>query len=590
MKKLVIVLFVTLLALSQWVGAVEHTINVRHNDEQIKQRIYSEAQILKEDQKIRAHEERHLKIEKQRQTYFRARQDNRLTTIQAVNIEAQSGTFYSLADYSDDFRLYGEAINRGTTAAYFVKITVNLYNASNTLLDTDTTYLYGGSMMTLSGGTFTSGLRTNESGFFIVFTSVPYANVDHYTYSFSYDTGSYTLANASLAFKGTPTFSSDYADEVRVLGEIKNTGSSYLTYFTKVIFAIYNVSGQIIDIDTTYVNGSNYNYGSGYTDTAIEPGATATFECYTDAPYAEFSTYKHAFEWDEAESQNTPVYTLTVQSSPDIGATITVSPNDNSGNGSGATNFSRTYNQGTTVTLTAPSTYNGKNFSKWTIDGADNGSASVTATMNANHAAIAFYTETATVTYTLAVQSSGTSGVPITVSPADNSGNSSGNTNFTRTYNEGSVVTLTAPLTSGSTYFSKWTVAGLDYTERTLTVTMSQSFTAVGTYAANPTTISLNRQALYFEYILGSPPPTPQPFLITNGGGGTLNWSISENYGAIECNPASGTGAGIVNILINPTGYSEGYYNGTLTITAPGAANSPLEFDVYFRVLNFDRQ
>jgi hypothetical protein len=48
-----------------------------------------------------------------------------------------------------------------------------------------------------------------------------------------------------------------------------------------------------------------------------------------------------------------------------------VSPNDNNGRGNGATSFTRTYNNNTVVTLTAPSTADGNNFAKWQRNGVD---------------------------------------------------------------------------------------------------------------------------------------------------------------------------------------------------------------------------
>src|ERR1700736_274019 len=60
-------------------------------------------------------------------------------------------------------------------------------------------------------------------------------------------------------------------------------------------------------------------------------------------------------------------------------------------------------------------------------------------------------------TYTLTVASSNpASGVSIAVSPADNSGQGNGTTGLSRTYNEGTAVTLTAPGTTGSNSFSSW--------------------------------------------------------------------------------------------------------------------------------------
>jgi hypothetical protein len=70
----------------------------------------------------------------------------------------------------------------------------------------------------------------------------------------------------------------------------------------------------------------------------------------------------------------TPVKTLTVASfnpdsgvsNPDSGVSITVTPSDNSGQGSGTTPFTRTYDNNTSVTLTAPLRTNGNSFSSWT--------------------------------------------------------------------------------------------------------------------------------------------------------------------------------------------------------------------------------
>jgi hypothetical protein len=62
------------------------------------------------------------------------------------------------------------------------------------------------------------------------------------------------------------------------------------------------------------------------------------------------------------------------------------------------------------------------------------------------------------VSYTLTVNSSSpVSGVAISVTPGDNNSAANGVTSFTRTYQAGSVVTLTAPSSAGSNAFSSWT-------------------------------------------------------------------------------------------------------------------------------------
>ncbi|NIM78721.1 MAG: hypothetical protein GTO20_08020 [Candidatus Aminicenantes bacterium] len=86
-----------------------------------------------------------------------------------------------------------------------------------------------------------------------------------------------------------------------------------------------------------------------------------------------------------------PTFTLAVQSTPDIDIDIMVSPDDNNGSGNGRTNFTRIYNEWANVMLTAPYSYNGKEFLKWTIDGSVYSSQSVRVTMNREHTVNVYY-------------------------------------------------------------------------------------------------------------------------------------------------------------------------------------------------------
>ena len=87
-------------------------------------------------------------------------------------------------------------------------------------------------------------------------------------------------------------------------------------------------------------------------------------------------------------------------------------------------------------------------------------------------------------TYALTIDSATpASGVAITVSPADNSASANGTTPFTRTYNSGVTVTLTAPATSGTNTFSSWSGCTSASTV-TCTVTMSANTTVTANYTA----------------------------------------------------------------------------------------------------------
>lgn len=63
--------------------------------------------------------------------------------------------------------------------------------------------------------------------------------------------------------------------------------------------------------------------------------------------------------------------TLTVNSSPNSGVSIAISPSDSNGNNNGGTPLSRSYSDGANVTLAAPSSHNGLTFSKWQRNGSD---------------------------------------------------------------------------------------------------------------------------------------------------------------------------------------------------------------------------
>ena len=85
--------------------------------------------------------------------------------------------------------------------------------------------------------------------------------------------------------------------------------------------------------------------------------------------------------------------TLTVSSSnPVSGVSITISPNDNNGQGSGVTQFSRIYDNNALVTMTAPPTAAGNHFQKWQRDGVDVATTLTTSvTMDANRTMTAVY-------------------------------------------------------------------------------------------------------------------------------------------------------------------------------------------------------
>jgi hypothetical protein len=85
--------------------------------------------------------------------------------------------------------------------------------------------------------------------------------------------------------------------------------------------------------------------------------------------------------------------TLTVASiNPNSGVLITVAPMDNAGFADGSTQFTRTFNRNTPVTLIAPNTASGNNFLKWLRNGADFATTTSTnVTMDADYTLTALF-------------------------------------------------------------------------------------------------------------------------------------------------------------------------------------------------------
>ena len=173
--------------------------------------------------------------------------------------------------------------------------------------------------------------------------------------------------------------------------------------------------------------------------------------------------------------------TLTVNSvNPASGVNITVSPADNTSQGNGTTEFTRTYNNGAVVNLTAPASASGNNFVKWQKNGVDFAATLATSvTMDAAYTMTAVYA----IPRTLTIASlSPNSGVTITVTPSDISGLGNGLTQMTRTYHDGAIVGLTAPPNAGGNPFLKWQRDGVDWAttqETTVTMDAAHTMTAV---------------------------------------------------------------------------------------------------------------
>jgi len=99
-----------------------------------------------------------------------------------------------------------------------------------------------------------------------------------------------------------------------------------------------------------------------------------------------------------------------------------------------------------------------------------------------------------------------------------------------------------------------------------------------------PPAIGLDQSSLSFLALPGGSNPVNQAIHITNVGAGTLQWFTSSSAPWLTVSPGSGIGAATLTISANITGMVQGVYNGTITVTALGASNSPQLIPVTLRI------
>ena len=123
---------------------------------------------------------------------------------------------------------------------------------------------------------------------------------------------------------------------------------------------------------------------------------------------------------------------------------------------------------------------------------------------------------------------------------------------------------------------------GDSYATLNLTYFTNYVKAAVGTAAqlalpaavAGPS-ISLSRRNLFYGASSGGAETSTQSVIIGNSGTGTLTWTAVSDRNWLNVAPASGSGAGILQIGVNPGGLPVGTWPGTITVSDPNASNSP---------------
>jgi uncharacterized protein (TIGR03437 family) len=99
-----------------------------------------------------------------------------------------------------------------------------------------------------------------------------------------------------------------------------------------------------------------------------------------------------------------------------------------------------------------------------------------------------------------------------------------------------------------------------------------------------PATLAVSSLQVGFAAIAEAAKPAPQSLFISNLGETTLNWTVTATTftgGAwLTVSPGSGADNGPIQISADTAGMGTGTYQGQITITSPGAVNSPIRVPV----------
>jgi len=186
--------------------------------------------------------------------------------------------------------------------------------------------------------------------------------------------------------------------------------------------------------------------------------------------------------------------------------------------------------------------------------------------------------------YTLAVDSAApSSGITITVSPADNNSKGSGTTPFTRTYNAGTQVTLSAALSDGSYSFVSWSGCTSNPVASNCVATVNANQTVTATYnesTVNSITVSPNTATIGSQ----------QQFTATVNGTGSYSSGVTWSLTCTSCgslSPGTLSASGLyttpypapASVTVTATSTMTGFTNvsgsTTVALNPPATASGP---------------
>lgn len=173
----------------------------------------------------------------------------------------------SLVDSINFLHIIGEVKNNTGASAKFVRVTANLFNAQNQLIDTDYTYAR---LDILPPGETTC--------FEIIFLGSPV--FAYYTFEVSYSTTE-DVPLPIAVFGDSGSYNEVVEDWYEVVGQARND-SNVNAEFVKIVGTLYKDSEQVLDCDFTYTNAD-----------VLTPGQVSTWKLlFTNAPKGNVATYR----------------------------------------------------------------------------------------------------------------------------------------------------------------------------------------------------------------------------------------------------------------------------------------------------------
>lgn len=179
-------------------------------------------------------------------------------------------------------------------------------------------------------------------------------------------------------------------------------------------------------------------------------------------------------------------------------------------------------------------------------------------------------------TYVLTVNTTNpTTGVAITVAPADKNGAANGNATFSRTYNAGTAVTITAPASAGTHTFASWTGC-TSATTVTCKVTLNANTTVAAAFTSPTITVTPNSAVIGTQVQFNAALPT--------GVTGNVTWSVAAPSGS-ALNAGTISTSGLYNtpypappsVTVTATSAQDTTVIGsaTVTLSQPATSNGP---------------